>query len=114
MNMDCWRSNEDKYKTIADEEIKNLSPEEEELMEEDWERFKGDVSMKQLITSIDRAIKRRRRLYISKSEDPEEAKRENDEIQASKKFIKKWKPLKMFALVLYVFIPFFEKPAWCI
>ena len=34
-------------------------------MDADWSEFKNDVSMKTLVNTLDRAIKRRRRLYIS-------------------------------------------------
>lgn len=33
-----------------------------------WDEFKGDVSLKQLITQLDKGIKRRMRLIISSDE----------------------------------------------
>lgn len=37
-------------------------------MDMDWGEFKADVSMKTLISDLDKAIKRRMRLYISEDE----------------------------------------------
>lgn len=77
-------------------------------MDMDWDAFKGDVSMKQLINTIDRSIKRRNRLLIA--EDEEGSKLFED----TRLKIQKWRPLKLLALTLYVLLPFFEKPGWCI
>ena len=38
-------------------------------MDLDWDAFKGDVSMKQLINTIDRSIKRRNRLFIAENDE---------------------------------------------
>ena len=114
-DLSCWSSNEEKYSTIDDDDLGEYNEEEKKLAERNWNDVIGDdVSMKQLISSIDRAIKRRRRLYHSKSKDPEIAKQENEEIEKKKKRIKMSKPLKYLALTLYILLPFFEKPAWCI
>ena len=51
--------------TIVDQELGELSKKEQKLMDADWSEFKNDVSMKTLVNTLDRAIKRRRRLYIS-------------------------------------------------
>ena len=56
-------------KTIANKKLGKLTAEEKELMKHDWKEFTGDVSKQNLINSLDKAIKRRRRLYIS--DDPE-------------------------------------------
>ena len=58
-----------KLKTIANKKLGKLTAEEKELMKHDWKEFTGDVSKQNLINSLDKAIKRRRRLYIS--DDPE-------------------------------------------
>ena len=55
--------------TLADKDLGELTSEEKELMDMDWDAFKGDVSMKQLINTIDRSIKRRNRLLISDDDD---------------------------------------------
>lgn len=77
-------------------------------MDADWSDFKGDVNMKTLINTLDRAIKRRRRLYIS----DEEA--ETEYIANFRKQYGRYKPIKLIALTLYMLLPFFEKPGWCI
>lgn len=77
-------------------------------MNHQWADFKGDVSMKTLINQLDTAIKRRRRLYYH--EDPEE----NQRIQNFNVTYKRFKPIKLIAMVLYIILPFFEKPGWCI
>ena len=77
-------------------------------MKEDWSNFKEDVSMKTLINTLDRAIKRRRRLYISND------KEESLYIENFRKQYDRYKPLKIIALTLYMILPFFEKPGWCI
>ena len=56
--------------TISELELTDVTEEEQEFLDQDWNDFKGDVSMKTLMDKLDRAIKRRRRLYIS--DDPEE------------------------------------------
>ena len=99
---------ENKHRTIQDEDLGKLSKAEKEMMKVDWSEFKDDVSKKQLISQIDKAIKRRHRLYIS--DDPEEAKR----IENFRLRVQKFKPFKIGALLLYCLLPFFEKPGWCI
>ena len=64
--------------------------------------------MKNLIASLDKAIKRRMRIYIS--DDPEEMQK----IENFRKLYNKLKPLKLVALFVYMIMPFFEKPGWCI
>ena len=91
-----------------DVDIGELTKPEKELMEQDWGEFKSDVSMKQLINQLDRAIKRRHRLYLS--DDPEESAR----IAEFQKQYKRYKPVKLIALTLYVLLPIMEKPGWCI
>jgi hypothetical protein len=95
-------------KTIAEEELGEIKEKERALMEQDWSAFKTDVSMKTLINQLDKAIKRRMRLYIS----DDEAERER--IAAFRKQYYRYKPLKMIAMTLYILLPFFEKPGWCI
>ena len=77
-------------------------------MDQDWSEFKADVSMKTLINDLDKAIKRRMRLYLS--DDTEETER----MASFKKKYLKYKPIKYLALTVYLIIPFFEKPGWCI
>jgi len=64
--------------------------------------------MKQLISVIDRSIKRRNRLFIGETEE------ETKQIQEKRERIQWWKPVKLIALTLYMLLPFFEKPGWCI
>ena len=94
--------------TISDIELTDVSEAEQQFIDQDWKDFKEDVSMKTLIDKLDRAIKRRRRLYIS--DDPEETKK----IADFRKQYSRYKPLKILAMILYVLLPFFEKPGWCI
>lgn len=77
-------------------------------MDADWSDFKADVSMKTLINTLDRAIKRRRRLYMSKEQA------ETDYIENFRMQYDRYKPIKLIALSLYMLLPFFEKPGWCI
>ena len=95
-------------KTVAGEKLTDLTEHEQRLMDQSWDDFKGDVSMKQLIADMDKAIKRRRRLYYS--DNPAE----QDKIEAFRKQYKRWKPIKILALTLYMLLPFFEKPGWCL
>ena len=65
------REDDGKSKVIADEKIGELSQGklgEQELMDQKWDDFKGDVSMKTLISQLDTSIKRRRRLYYTDDE----------------------------------------------
>lgn len=64
--------------------------------------------MKQLITALDKGIKRR--LRLKKSEDPVERER----LRRFKIFYNKCKVIKWIALLLYMILPIFEKPSWCI
>ena len=64
--------------------------------------------MKNLIASLDKAIKRRMRIY--KCDDKDEMQK----IENFRKLYNKMKPLKLVALFLYMILPFFEKPGWCI
>ena len=64
--------------------------------------------MKTLINNMDTCIKRRRRLY--NHEDPNEEQR----IQDFKVSYKKYKWIKVLAFTLYITLPFFEKPGWCL
>lgn len=64
--------------------------------------------MKTLINDLDKAIKRRMRLYISEDEV------ETEKIAAFRKQYYRYKPLKLIAMTLYMVLPFFEKPGWCI
>lgn len=48
------------------------------------------------------------RLYIS--DDPAE----REKIANFRKQYYRYKPLKIVALTLYILLPFFEKPGWCI
>jgi len=64
--------------------------------------------MKQLISVIDRSIKRRNRLFIGENEE------ETKLIQEKRERIQWWKPVKLIALTLYILLPFFEKPGWCL
>ena len=64
--------------------------------------------MKTLINGLDKAIKRRMRLYISEDEA------ETAKIAAFRKQYYRYKPLKLLAMTLYIIIPFIEKPGWCI
>ena len=77
-------------------------------MDADWSDFKNDVSMKTLVNTLDRSIKRRRRLYKSNDDF------ETEYIANFRKQYNRYKPLKLIALTLYMFLPFFEKPGWCI
>ena len=74
----------------------------------EWESFKDDVSLKTLITNLDKGIKRRSRLIVV--EDAEE----NARIQRIKAMLQKMKIAKFIALGLYILLPIFERPAWCI
>ena len=56
--------------TIVEQDMGEFTEKEQMLMDADWSDFKNDVSMKTLVNTLDRAIKRRRRLYIS--DDPTE------------------------------------------
>ena len=73
-----------------------------------WEAFKSDVSLKTLIAKLDKGIKRRKRLIIAKT------KEDRDRIKAFKKRYNILKPLKFLAIFLYIFLPIFEKPSWCL
>jgi len=77
-------------------------------MKHDWSEFKGDVSMKTLIQDMDRSIKKRRRLYISKNEE------EMTEISNFYKQYNRFMFLKYAALFMYMLLPIMEKPAWCL
>ena len=55
-------------RTIVDQDELICTEKEQLLYDADWSEFKEDVSMKTLVNTLDRAIKRRRRLYIS--DDP--------------------------------------------
>ena len=77
-------------------------------MDQDWSEFKTDVSMKTLISELDKAIKRRMRLYLSDDQA------EKDKIAAFRKQYYRYKPLKLVAMILYIALPFFEKPGWCL
>ena len=94
--------------TISDIELTDVTEEEQQFLDQDWNDFKGDVSMKTLMDKLDRAIKRRRRLYLSDDDA------ETESIAAFRKMYSRFKPMKLVAMVLYVVLPFFEKPAWCI
>lgn len=69
--------------------------------------FKGDVSMKTLINKLDLAIQRKRRLYYHEDET------ENARIQKYRATNKRLYFLKYIAIALWITLPFFEKPAWC-
>ena len=94
--------------TIVEEPLGELTDEEQKLMDADWSDFKNDVSMKTLVNTLDRAIKRRRRLYVSHDTIEEEY------IANFRKQYDRYKPLKLISLTLYILLPFFEKPGWCI
>ena len=64
--------------------------------------------MKQLIANMDKTIKRRRRLFYS--DDPEE----QQTLDSFRKQYKRFKPIKILALALYILLPIMEKPAWCL
>lgn len=64
--------------------------------------------MKSLINKLDRAIKRRLRLYMS--DDPDETA----SIVNFRKQYSRWKFMKYIALTLYITLPFMEKPGWCL
>jgi hypothetical protein len=66
------------------------------------------VNKKVLIQKIDKSIKRRVRL-IYKS-DPEE----QEELEKFKANYNKYKFLYYIALAVYIFVPVFEKPSWCV
>ena len=91
-----------------DEPICELTESEQKLMDADWSEFKNDVSMKTLVNTLDRSIKRRRRLYMSHDTIEEEY------IENFRKQYDRYKPLKLVALTLYMILPFLEKPGWCI
>ena len=95
-------------KTLHDIELEDLTEAEKELKEADWSAFKGDVSMKDLIVALDKGIKRRMRLWIF--DDPAETER----VARFRAFYMKAKPIKMIAIFLYMALPFFEKPGWCL
>ena len=88
--------------------MEDLNEAEKKLMKTEWQEFKENVSMKQLISTIDRSIKRRNRLYIGETEE------ETKTIQEKRERIQRWKPVKLIALTLYMLLPFFEKPGWCL
>lgn len=94
--------------THADDELGELTEAERELMAEDWSEFKTDVSMKTLINKLDKGIKRRYRLYYS--DDPEEM----EKLINFRRTYKKLKPIKLICVFFYIFLPFMEKPAWCL
>ena len=77
-------------------------------MDHEWAEFKSDVSMKTLINELDKSIKRRMRLYIS------DDVAEKEKIAAFRKQYYRYKPLKIIAMILYIALPFFEKPGWCL
>ena len=52
--------------TISDLKLADVTEAEQIFIDQEWNEFKEDVSMKTLIDKLDRGIKRRRRLYISK------------------------------------------------
>ena len=52
--------------TISDLKLADVTHAEQLFIDQEWNEFKEDVSMKTLIDKLDRGIKRRRRLYISK------------------------------------------------
>ena len=52
--------------TISDLKLADVTEAEQLFIDQEWNEFKEDVSMKTLIDKLDRGIKRRRRLYISK------------------------------------------------
>ena len=68
----CWYSSDvsDRdVKTIGDEPLGELTDGERKLLDQSWDDFKGDVSMKNLINDLDKSIKRRMRLYISDNDE---------------------------------------------
>jgi hypothetical protein len=77
-------------------------------MDHNWETLKEDVNKKTLINQLDRSIKRRNRLFVAENEEDRQA------IADFRKFYKRIKPIKLVAMALYIILPFFEKPAWCI
>jgi len=106
----CWYSRDETsgVKTIAQEDLGELTKEEKELTEEQWSDFKSDVSMKSLIKQIDDSVKRRRRLYYHEDAD------ETAKMVEFRKQYRRYKPLKLIALTLYLLLPIMEKPGWCV
>jgi len=62
----------------------------------------ADVSSLDLITKMDRGIKRRLRLIDTPDADK------------ARKWSKRIKPIKMLLIIIYCLLPFIETPAWCI
>ena len=91
-----------------DQDLGDLNEEEKELLEYDWDEFKADVNKKTLLSRLDKAIKRRLKLIVYK--DP----KEQEKIVAFKKRYMQLKIIKYIAIFLYLALPIFEKPGWCI
>jgi len=70
--------------------------------------FKGDVSLKTLLAKLDKGISRRNRQIKATTEA------ERLWIKKFKKYYNFAKPLKFIAIFLYIFLPIFEKPSWCL
>ena len=64
----CKKRKDRNVYTISDIELTDVTEEEQQFLDQDWNDFKSDVSMKTLMDKLDRAIKRRRRLYVSDDE----------------------------------------------
>ena len=74
----------------------------------DWDELKQDVSLKNLVAALDRGVKKRLHRYR-----PEDIGRQED-VRQFKQWYNRVKILKVLALGLYILLPIFERPAWCI
>jgi hypothetical protein len=83
-------------------------------MKIDWEIFKSDVNLKNLVQHIDRGVDRRTRLFIANQEKFNVKEEQQDKILNFMKWYKKLHPIHSICLFIYIFGCFFERPAWCI
>jgi hypothetical protein len=89
----------------------------DEDREIDWETFKSDVNLKNLVSHIDRGVDRRSRLKIENLEKYNIEHTDEEQIYKIKncmKWYKRLHPIHSISLLLYIFGCFFERPAWCI
>ena len=93
---------------MQDADLGDINAEEKEFLEYEWEEWKSDVNKKTLLSRLDKAIKRRLKLIVYKDSEEQEA------VQAYKKKYMQLKIFKYIAIFLYLALPFFEKPGWCI
>ena len=108
MKRSCSKRSRSRSIVKIDQNLGDMDEEEIELLEYDWDEFKADVNKKTLLSRLDKAIKRRLKLIYYK--DPCAQR----EIMEFKKRYMKLKVIKYAAIFLYLALPIFEKPGWCI